>query len=57
MAGWAGGNRHWTANHIINGDGDAATLKCYLMVTRTKEGAQINADKLEIQEVAGPIAR
>ena len=37
MAGWAGGNRHWTANHIINGDGDAATLKCYLMVTRTKE--------------------
>ena len=51
MAGRAGGNRHWTANHIIDGDGDAATLRCYVMVTRTGEGTQIGSTGLYTDEL------
>ena len=51
MAARAGGGRHWTANHIIEGSGDAATLRCYVMVTRTQDGTQINSTGLYTDEL------
>ena len=33
------GARHWTNNHIVDGDGDDATHTCYLNLIQTKDGA------------------
>jgi hypothetical protein len=35
------GTRHWNNNHIIEGDGDEATHRCYLQLLRTGEQAGI----------------
>ncbi len=32
------GARHWTNNHIVDGDGDSATHSCYLNLVQTKDG-------------------
>ena len=29
--------RHWTNNHVIEGDGDRATHSSYIMIVRMKE--------------------
>ena len=34
------GARHWTNNHVIDGDGDSATHTCYLNLIQTKDGAK-----------------
>ncbi|MEX2373109.1 MAG: nuclear transport factor 2 family protein [Dehalococcoidia bacterium] len=31
------GSRHWNNNLVIEGDGDAATMHCYLILVRNKE--------------------
>ncbi len=33
-----GGARHWTNNHVVDGDGDDATHSCYLNLIQTKDG-------------------
>lgn len=35
-----GGARHWTNNHIVDGDGDSATHTCYLNLVQTNDGAK-----------------
>ena len=35
------GGRHWTNNHVIDGDGDAATHTCYLNLMSVEGGAKI----------------
>ncbi len=35
------GSRHWNDNHVIEGDGDEATHRCYLQLLRTGEQAGI----------------
>ncbi len=30
--------RHWNANHAIDGDGDSATMHCYLLLIGVKGG-------------------
>lgn len=32
------GARHWTNNHVVDGDGDEATHSCYLNLIQTKDG-------------------
>ena len=34
------GARHWTNNHVIDGDGDSATHTCYLNLIQSKDGAK-----------------
>jgi uncharacterized protein (TIGR02246 family) len=31
------GTRHWNSNHVVEGDGDEATHRCYLQLVRTGE--------------------
>jgi ketosteroid isomerase-like protein len=33
--------RHWNTNHVVEGDGDQATHRCYLQLLRTGEQAGI----------------
>jgi ketosteroid isomerase-like protein len=45
----APGSRHWVNNMVMDGDGDTATMKCYLMVLRglriTNMGVYVNTLK------------
>ncbi len=34
------GARHWTNNHIVEGEGDSATHTCYLNLIQTNDGAK-----------------
>lgn len=34
------GARHWTNNHIVDGDGDSATHTCYLNLIQTSDSAK-----------------
>ena len=49
--GGGGGSRHWTANYVIEGEGNSATLRCYVMVTRTQEGTKIGMTGLYTDEL------
>ena len=33
------GARHWTNNHVVDGDGDEATHTCYLNLVQSKKGS------------------
>ena len=41
-ATYTGGKRHWTNNIVVDGDGDSATMSCYLMVIDTVDGSRIS---------------
>ena len=38
--------RHWTNNHVIEGDGDRATLTCYFTIFDVKDGTTIGGSGL-----------
>ena len=35
------GARHWTNNHVIDGDGESATHTCYLNLVQSKDGSSV----------------
>lgn len=50
------GARHWTNNHVIDGDGDSATHTCYLNLIQSKDGGKTIATGLyrdELKKVNG----
>jgi hypothetical protein len=50
------GARHWTNNHVIDGDGDSATHTCYLNLIQSKDGGKTIATGLyrdELKKVKG----
>ena len=39
---FSSGNRHWTSNVIIDGNGDAASAACYLLVVDAHDGGRVS---------------
>jgi hypothetical protein len=46
------GPRHWTNNHVVDGDGDSATHTCYLIMLSVDDGAKVLATGLYKDELS-----
>ena len=38
---FSSGNRHWSSNLLIDGDGDAATASCYILVVDANDQGRV----------------
>jgi len=38
---FSSGNRHWSSNLVIDGDGDAATASCYMLVVDANDRGRV----------------
>ena len=45
------GGRHWTNNHVVDGDGDSAIHTCYLNLMSVQDGVKVLATGLYKDEL------